>query len=46
MLPYCLKGKKNRESKNPKVVKTKDGRIKLLSKCTVCESKKSKLIKK
>ena len=46
MLPYCLKGKKNRESKNPKVVKTKNGRIKLLSKCTVCGSKKSKLIKK
>ena len=46
MLPYCLKGKKNRESKNPKVVKTKNGRIKLLSKCTVLESKKSKLIKK
>ena len=46
MLPYCLKGKKNRESKNPKVVKTKNGRIKLLSKCAVCESKKSKLIKK
>ena len=44
MLPYCLKCRKNTESKNPKVVKTKNGRM-FLSKCTVCNSKKSKLIK-
>ena len=31
--------------KNPKVAKTKNGRIMLLSKCTVCDSKKSKFIK-
>ena len=41
MLLYCLKCKKNTESKNPKVVKTKNGRIMLLSKCAVCDSKKS-----
>ena len=45
MLSYCLKCRKNTESKNPKVVKTKNGRIKLLSKCTACDSKKSKFIK-
>ena len=45
MLSYCLKYRKNTESKNPKVVRTKNGRIILLSKCAVCDSKKSKLLK-
>ena len=46
MLVYCLKcRKKNTESKNPKVVRTKNGRIMLLSKCEVCDSKRSKFIK-
>ena len=45
MLSYCLKCRKNTESKNPKVVRTKNGRITLLSKCAVCNSKKSKFIK-
>ena len=30
---YCLKCRKNTESKNPKAAKTKNGRIMLLSKC-------------
>ena len=38
MLPYCLKCRKNTENKNPKV-------IILLSKCVVCDSKKSKFSK-
>ena len=45
MLSYCLKCRKNTESKNPKVARTKTGRIMLLSKCAVCNSKKSKFIK-
>ena len=45
MLSYCLKFRKNTESKNPKVVKIKNGRIMLLSKCEVCNSKKSNLSK-
>ena len=45
MLSYCLKCRKNRESKNPKVARTKKGRIMLLSKCSVCDIKKSKFIK-
>ena len=45
MLPYCLKCRKNTESKNPKVVRTKNGKIILLSKCEVCNRKKSKFIK-
>ena len=38
--------RKNTESKNSKVVKMKNGRIMILSKCEVCDSKKSKFIKK
>ena len=45
MLSYCLKCRKNTESKNPKVAMTKNGRIMLLSKCAVCDSEKSKFIK-
>ena len=40
MASYCLKCRKNTESKSPKVVETKSVRIMLLSKCTVCDSKK------
>ena len=36
---------KNKESKNSKVARTKIGRIMLLSKCEMCDSKKSKFIK-
>ena len=42
---YCLKCRNNAQNKNPKVVKTKKGRIMLLSKCVVRDSKKLKFIK-
>ena len=45
MLLYCLKCKKNTESKNPVVARRKDGRMMLLSKCAMCDSKKSIFIK-
>ena len=45
MLSDCLKHRKNTESKNPKAVKTKNGRIIFLSNCAVCGSKTSKFIK-
>ena len=45
MLSYCLKCRKNTGSKNPKVAKTKNGRIMFLLKCALCDSKKSKCIK-
>ena len=45
MLSYSLKCRKNTESKNPKVVRTKNGRIMLLSKCSLSNSKKSKFLK-
>ena len=40
MSSYCLKCRK-KNSKNPKIVKTKNER----SKCVVCNNKKSKFIK-
>ena len=43
MLSYCLKCWKDTESKNPKVGKTKNGRILLLSISTVCDVKKTKI---
>ena len=45
MLSYWLKCRINTKSKNPKFVKTKKGRITLLSKCEVCDRKKSKFIR-
>ena len=45
MLSYCLNCRKNTESKNPKVAKTRNGRIMLLSKCAVQDSQKSKFLK-
>ena len=45
ILLYCLKCRKNKKSKNPKVVKTKNQKIMLLSKCELCHSKKLKFSK-
>ena len=45
MLSYCLKSRKKIKSKNPEVARARKGRIILLSKCIVCDSKKSKFIK-
>ena len=45
MLSYGLKCRKNTESKNPKVARTKNGKIIPSLKCALCESKKSKFIK-
>ena len=45
MLSYCLKCRKNTESKNPKVERTKNRRIVLLSKCVEFNSKRSKFLK-
>ena len=45
MLTYCLKCKNNTKNKDAKVIKTKNGRLMLSSKCAVCGSKKSKFMK-
>ena len=39
MLFFCLKCRKNTEIKNPKVIKTRNERIILLSKYAVCDNK-------
>ena len=36
---------KNTESINPKISKTSNGKTMILSKCAICDSKKSKFIK-
>ena len=45
MLSYFLKCIKTTKSKNHRVIKTKNGRITLLSKFAACNSKKSEFIK-
>ena len=45
MLSYYFKCRQNTGNKNPNVVKAKNGRIMLSSKCRVCHSKKSNFIK-
>ena len=45
MLLYCLKCRKNTVSEKPKVVKTKNRGIMLLSKCVVWDCRKLKFIK-
>ena len=45
MLTYCLVCRKNTENKDAKMMKTKNGRLVLLSKCSKCGNKKSKFMK-
>ena len=46
MLQFCcLKCSKNTENKDPEFATTKNEGIMLLSKCTVCDNKKSKFTK-
>ena len=45
MKSYCLKCKKDTENINPRVSNTSNGRTMVLSKCTICRSKKSRFIK-
>ena len=45
MKSYCLKCRKNTENINPRVSKTSNGRTMALSRCEICDSKKSRFIK-
>ena len=45
MLTYCLKCKKNTKNIDAKMLKTKNGRLSLSSKCAVCGNKKSRFMK-
>ena len=44
MNSYCLSCKKNTENTNQKMVKTKNNRLMILSKCDICNNKKSRFI--
>ena len=45
MKPYCWKCKKNSENINPRVSQTSNGKTMVLSKCAICDSKKSRFVK-
>ena len=45
MLTYCLVCMKNTQNIDTKMLKTKNGRFMLSSKCAACGSKKSKFMK-
>ena len=45
MKSYCLKCRKDTENINPQVPNTSNGRKTILSKCAICDSKKSRFIK-
>ena len=41
MNTYCLSCKKDKRNINPKVIKTKHNRKMMLSRCSICNNKKS-----
>ena len=45
MKTYCLKCKKDTDNIDPKMFKTKNNRLLMRSKCSVCNNKKSQFIK-
>ena len=45
MLTYCVKCRKNTKNLNPKIFKTKNGRLIMQSKYTECGNKKSIFVK-
>ena len=45
MKTYCVKCKKNTENLNSKIIKTKNGRLIMQSKCTECGFKMSRFVK-
>ena len=46
MESYCLKCRKYTKNINPQVSSTSNGKMMILSKCAICNSKKSKFINK
>ena len=45
MNTYCLKCKKDTANIDPKMVKTKNNRVLMQSKCSVCGTKRSRFVK-
>ena len=46
MNTYCLLCKKDTKNINPRLVKTKNNKVMMLSECAICSNKKSRFIKK
>ena len=46
MLTYCMKCTKDTENIDPRMVRIKNNRLIMQSKCTVCGIKKSRFVKK
>ena len=46
MKNYCVKHRKDTENIDPKMVTTKNNRLVMQSKCSVCGIKKSRFVKK
>ena len=45
MKTYCLKCKKGTDNIDPKIFRTKNNRLLMQSKCSVCKNKKSRFVK-
>ena len=45
MNTYCIKYRKDTETIDPKIVRTKNNRLVMQSKCSVCGIKKSRFVK-
>ena len=45
MLTYCVKCRKDTENIEPKMVRTKNNRLLMQSKCSACRIKKSRFVK-
>ena len=45
MVTYCLKCRKDKKNIDAKMIKTKNGRLMLSSKCAISGSKKSRFLK-
>ena len=45
MKTYCMKCRKDTENTDPKMVRTKNNRLIMQSKCPVCGIKKSRFVK-
>ena len=45
MKTYCLKCKTNTDNIDPKMFRTKNNRLLMQSKCSVCKNKKSRFLK-
>ena len=45
MKTYCVKCRKDIENIDPKMIRTKNGRLLMQSKCTACGIKKSRFVK-